>query len=103
MEDTTNPKHYKEHPSGIECITITENMGFCLGNALKYIWRVDLKHNDGGIEDLRKARWYIDKEIEKRMNKNEIKIPRNNNRQREEQDNDASGYGPIKRVLPERY
>ena len=68
MDDTTNPKHYKEHPSGIECITLTEHMGFCLGNALKYIWRVDLKHNDGGIEDLRKARWYIEKEIEKRMN-----------------------------------
>jgi hypothetical protein len=38
-------------------------MSFCLGNAIKYIWRADLK---GGIEDLEKARWYIDREIERR-------------------------------------
>jgi hypothetical protein len=39
-------------------------MSFNLGNALKYIWRCDLKKE--AIEDLRKARWYIDREIEKR-------------------------------------
>jgi hypothetical protein len=39
-------------------------MGFNLGNALKYIWRCDLKK--GAVEDLRKARWYIDREIAKR-------------------------------------
>ena len=62
--DAINPPHYKEHPSGIECIRITEHMSFCLGNAVKYIWRADLKGD--AIEDLRKARWYIDREIEKR-------------------------------------
>ena len=46
-----NPNHYKSHPSGIECIQVTEHMGFNLGNAIKYIWRADLKNNDGGIED----------------------------------------------------
>jgi hypothetical protein len=40
-------------------------MSFNLGNALKYIWRCDLKKE--AIEDLRKARWYIDREIEKRI------------------------------------
>jgi hypothetical protein len=39
-------------------------MGFNLGNALKYIWRCDLKKD--AVEDLRKARWYIDREIAKR-------------------------------------
>jgi hypothetical protein len=39
------PAHYTGHPSGIECIQITEHMGFNLGNALKYIWRCDLKHD----------------------------------------------------------
>lgn len=64
MNDNVNhPKHYTEHPSGVECIRITEHMNFCLGNAIKYIWRADLK---GGIEDLRKAAWYINREI-KRM------------------------------------
>lgn len=67
MQDPVNhPKHYTDHPSGIECIQITEHMSFNLGNALKYIWRCDLKKD--AIEDLRKARWYIDREIEKRVN-----------------------------------
>jgi len=67
VQDPVNhPKHYTDHPSGIECIQITEHMSFNLGNALKYIWRCDLKKD--AIEDLRKARWYIDREIEKRVN-----------------------------------
>ena len=57
------PKHYTSHPSGVECIQITEHMGFVLGNALKYIWRADLKN---GIEDLEKAKWYIEREIANR-------------------------------------
>jgi len=70
MDTVNHPPHYKEHPSGIECIQVTEHMSFCLGNAVKYIWRADLKHDDGGIEDLRKARWYIEREIERRLCKN---------------------------------
>jgi len=66
MHDPVNqPKHYTSHPSGIDCIQITEHMGFNLGNAVKYIWRADLKND--AIEDLRKARWYIDREISKRI------------------------------------
>ncbi len=65
-KDNTNPSHYKSHPSGIECIQITEHMSFNLGNAIKYIWRADLKGN--AIEDLKKAAWYIDREIKKREN-----------------------------------
>jgi hypothetical protein len=64
MNDMVNhPPHYNAHPSGVECIQITEHMGFCLGNAVKYIWRADMK---GGIEDLQKAAWYIDREIKRR-------------------------------------
>lgn len=59
-----HPPHYTGHPSGVECIQITEHMGFCLGNAMKYIWRADLKAD--AIEDLRKAVWYIEREIAKR-------------------------------------
>ena len=58
-----NPRHYRSHPSGVECIQVTEHMGFCLGNAMKYLWRADLK---GGVEDLRKACWYIEREIARR-------------------------------------
>ena len=64
MTDSVNhPKHYTSHPSGVECIQVTEHMSFNLGNAVKYIWRSDLKGKE--IEDLRKARWYIDREIER--------------------------------------
>lgn len=59
-----SPKHYTSHPSGIECIQIAEHMGFNLGNALKYVWRADLKND--ALEDLEKARWYISREIELR-------------------------------------
>lgn len=61
-----HPPHYNSHPSGVECITITEHMSFTIGNAVKYLWRADLKHDDGGLEDLRKARFYLDREIAKR-------------------------------------
>lgn len=65
MADMVNsPEHYRSHPSTIECIQITEHMGFCLGNAVKYIWRADLKGD--AIEDLEKARWYISREIHRR-------------------------------------
>ena len=63
-DPVNHPKHYTAHPSGIECIQITEHMGFCLGNAIKYIWCADLKHD--AIEDLEKAMWYLQREIEKR-------------------------------------
>jgi hypothetical protein len=59
-----HPKHYNDHPSGVECITIVEHFGFNLGNAVKYIWRAGLKNDV--IEDLKKARWYLDREISRR-------------------------------------
>lgn len=65
MYDPVNkPKHYNDHPSGVECIDITQHMNFCLGNAVKYIWRADLKND--AVQDLEKAVWYIQKEIARR-------------------------------------
>lgn len=55
-----HPKHYNAHPSGVECIAITEHMNFCIGNAFKYLWRADHKN---GVEDLKKAIWYIQRRI----------------------------------------
>lgn len=64
-DDPVNrPKHYRQHPSGLEVIQITEHMNFCLGNAIKYIMRADHKHN--AIEDLQKSVWYIQREIKRR-------------------------------------
>ena len=69
-DNVDHPKHYNDHPSGVECIQITEHMGFNLGNAVKYIWRADLKGNT--IEDLKKAAWYIGREIEKIEKDNDL-------------------------------
>lgn len=63
-DSVSHPKHYNSHPSGVECITVTEHMGFNLGNAVKYIWRADLKND--AIEDLKKAAWYIERELKRR-------------------------------------
>ncbi len=38
-----HPPHYNSHPSGVECIEITEHYNFCVGNAIKYVWRAGLK------------------------------------------------------------
>ncbi len=70
LKDMVNhPSHYTSHPSGVECIQITEHYDFCVGNAIKYLWRAGLKSEEGKsniekeIEDLQKAKWYIEREI----------------------------------------
>ena len=71
MGDAVNhPNHYTSSPAAcacgesIECIQVVEHMGFNLGNAIKYIWRCDLKRD--AIEDLEKAAWYVNREIQRR-------------------------------------
>ena len=66
-DEVNHPSHYTAHPSGVECIQITEHMGFNLGNAIKYVWRADLK--DNAVQDLQKAAWYIEREIKRRETK----------------------------------
>ncbi len=73
-EQVNHPAHYTSHPSGVECIEITQHMGFCLGNALKYIWRADLKGNS--IQDLKKAQWYLAQEIALREARAEVATER---------------------------
>lgn len=68
-DPVNHPRHYTQHPSGVECIEITEHMNFCVGNAIKYLWRADEK---GGLEDLKKAAWYINREIQKREKAYEV-------------------------------
>jgi hypothetical protein len=61
-DPVNSPHHYQSHPSGIECIQITEHMDFCTGNALKYIWRAPYKGNE--IQDLEKAVFYLNRRID---------------------------------------
>ncbi len=61
MDPVNHPQHYNSHPSGVECIQITQHFNFCIGNAVKYLWRAGLKGEP--VEDLKKAAWYIACEI----------------------------------------
>lgn len=68
MNDPINhPTHYTSHPSGVEPITITKHMNFCLGNVIKYVMRADYKGNR--LDDLKKAQYYLNLEIETEKSK----------------------------------
>ena len=60
-DPVNHPKHYNSHPSGVECIQITEHMPFNVGNAIKYLWRAGEKGSQ--VQDLEKAAWYVAREI----------------------------------------
>lgn len=65
MENVNHPKHYNQHPSGVECIDVIRNYVCDIANAIKYLWRAGLKEDCGmtavekEIEDLKKSIWYI--------------------------------------------
>jgi hypothetical protein len=68
-EDVVNhPKHYTSK-NGVECIQVTEQFNFNKGNAIKYIWRSGEKNPTKEVEDLAKAKWYIEREIERLLKK----------------------------------
>ena len=68
-DNINHPKHYTDTPFGLEVIDITEHYDFCIGNALKYIFRAGKKDekgmdaNEKAIEDLGKAIWYLNRKI----------------------------------------
>lgn len=58
MSDAVNhPPHYTSHASGVEAIEICEHASFCVGNAIKYLFRAD--HKGATVEDLKKSAWYL--------------------------------------------
>jgi hypothetical protein len=63
-EAVNHPAHYNAHPSGVECVAIAEHFNFNVGNAIKYLWRAGLKTTDAR-EDLQKARWYVERELQR--------------------------------------
>lgn len=65
-DPVNHPSHYTSHPSGVECIEVTRHMNFNLGNVMKYLWRAGLKDKTPTIQDLEKAAWYLNDEIERR-------------------------------------
>lgn len=63
-DKVNHPPHYNQHPSGVETIDIVEHFSFNVGNAIKYLWRAGVKDDDP-ITDLKKARWYISRELKR--------------------------------------
>ena len=69
VDMVNNPPHYNQ--TGIECIqaiSAATDKGFkyyLQGNVMKYLWRFDYK--DKPLEDLQKAKWYLDRLIEEVM------------------------------------
>lgn len=76
MTDLINhPPHYKR--GGYECLDVIEALGlsYHLGNALKYLWRAGVKDPAKEMEDLRKARFFLDREIALREKEHTISAP----------------------------
>ena len=68
MKNVNHPSHYQTK-SGIEVIDVIEafDLGFCLGNVCKYVLRCGKKDSD--IQELEKAKWYLEREIKNRKAK----------------------------------
>lgn len=65
-DNVSHPSHYANGWSnGSEVIDLTEHLPFCAGNVVKYVCRAGRKDPDKHVEDLEKARWYLDREIER--------------------------------------
>ena len=75
-----HPSHYTSHPSGVECIQITEHYNFCIGNSIKYLWRAGLKADAElspilkEIQDCQKAIFYINRHIASLEDKISVQI-----------------------------
>ncbi len=63
-DPVNHPPHYTR--AGYECaeVVIALGLSYCLGNVLKYVWRCG--HKADALQDLKKARWYLDREIRRR-------------------------------------
>lgn len=67
-DNVSHPSHYADGWSnGAEVIDLTEHLSFCAGNVVKYVCRAGRKDPDKHVEDLEKARWYLDREIARVM------------------------------------
>lgn len=76
-DSVNNPSHYTD--GNIEVIEYIKDkkLGFCLGNAIKYISRAGKKDPYKEIEDLKKAKWYIDRRIKELLEKELLEVEAN--------------------------
>lgn len=66
-EEVNHPDHYGGASNPYEAIKVIEAwaLGFCLGNVVKYVSRAGKKPSESTVKDLKKARWYLDREIQR--------------------------------------
>lgn len=66
MDNVNHPAHYGGADSVYEAIKVIEawNLDFCLGNVVKYISRAGKKEGNSLIQDLEKAKWYLERRIQ---------------------------------------
>jgi hypothetical protein len=64
-EQVNHPQHYGGAENPYEAIKVIEawDLGFCLGNTVKYISRAGKKETDKTVQDLKKAKWYLERKI----------------------------------------
>lgn len=62
-DNKTEPSHYRGFSNGAQPVDIAERLNFNRGTALVYIARAGRKHGESAIDDLKKARWFLDREI----------------------------------------
>jgi hypothetical protein len=65
MEDKSNPQHYKNKVTPIDIIEMYD-LNFSLGNVIKYVLRAGKKEGESDMDDLNKALWYLNRELERR-------------------------------------
>lgn len=66
MDNVNHPAHYGGADNAYEAIKVIEawNLDFCLGNVVKYISRAGKKEGNSLIQDLEKAKWYLERRIQ---------------------------------------
>lgn len=72
--DSINPQHYKQGNIEVIDFILDQKMSYLIASACKYLCRFPHKHvGEGGLDDLRKARWFIEKQIEEILKEEDIK------------------------------
>ena len=66
MDPVNDPEHYRL-ASGLQCIDVIHqlDLNYHRGSAFAYLWRAGRKSGSDELEDLKKCRWYLDREIER--------------------------------------
>ena len=72
--DNINPLHYQQGKIEVIDFILDQKMSYLIASATKYLCRFPHKHvGEGGLDDLRKARWFINKQIEEILKEEDIK------------------------------